>query len=1182
MRGASPQEGKPDANHSTGYLVLLHHCAPYVADTSVPASASAYPHKEVVLHARLRIRQHKLCLLLSYDPSKQSHATSATKGHPYGAEERSPAKRASTLYRRKASIQPSGVKPKQRSLIVGSGRATNAATTKPSTSVDPHRHQRQHYMVELKEVCPLAAQLPLSAELRAHLRLNAIDGEAATYLSHSSPRCAGLMMHSSRAPTTTTPMNSNFYLQPRRVTPQMSHNLRQDSPSAGPSNVIAPIYGQYLSAEEPFKTHTRSLQTSRSKVGQRSGHHISSLDEGDSVMAHVSRTSSRQLEKSNSPLLRPQREFALMGQMEASANSDTCDHPSALQTPGQPTEQQDTITDYAELLLVAFFGVVASAGVPNLSFTTDPRGEVMIKRKAKKMSSRPWHKSLFKWFVPSRLGDALARRSVNVVSTISGAFSSSSGSTQVSPVQTNATRTIPGKFSQQQNKQRKGLSSTIAHRKTSSPVSAAAAHIDPQQVLELPFILASHSTFHLRFFSEEDMNGFLCCYVELQTQIKKDAGKVKNANLSSPLWHPPVRKPTFASNRVGDEGDEVNSYHDSEGAQQGFELVGTASSASYQDYPRNTEAIGPGGDAPLVGDSPTSSGCTEARRHKDAGGKATKVMPPMAFLRSRGWEEYLRYNIDPRFNVPYASFPLYLWNSFLPLSKLVLYTCYRGFLIVERVPPDTSNSDEDSSAPHVDNLSDQERAVQVGKQRLNALVNRLLTPIYTAHDLLSVPPRLNQHGVAEVHSAVPVTSVGDRADAEAGSNVAHGISSWDAVKLVLPSTEEATGPRYSDRFTTVKDIFLCLSESHLLFVNSFGRLRFQCSMDEIAMVTYSAATADFPTYPFFRFRLRSSDHFGAPIFVLTFTLLPEVPHAIREAPRDSLQEAHLPQPPSTVSLAPSTSSSTVSEGSCSSDDCIHMLETEEKERLLRRHEDFLRVFSAVCPRSMEFLTFDELLASGMSRSRGARLSRLASAPYRKASGSPLVPDGTGPTVIREMPWMSQNFNANPIPCIKVEAGDVELYDVEVAGEGRKKTRSAPSTLSHTTDTSRRQCRTVARRRAKSSAVLEPHLKNAARCVTPRWGHEDPGILLRDGGRDMDFSLEVATRTMPYLAQKKEVHASFGSHMASMRESLHLGGSGDGDRRSRRTDSNAGEEYFVPIAPKKKQSVILHRTTIGDV
>lgn len=1248
MRGASRQPGNQDASHSNVYSVLLHHYVPSFTGPSkgsTPASAASTPlQRDVALHARFKIRHSKLCLILTYDPCQASRAlptsTPTTQPQLSGFSEFSSKRRSSNSSRGNAGSPSTNGKSAHGGSAHRSGSVESASQPhSPATLVDPHRHPKQYYVVELQAVSPLAAQLPLSAELRAHLRLNLVDGEAATYSSHSTPRATGASMNSGA--TSAAGLASNFYFPPNRSPPVMSRHTRHNSPSAHFTAPTAPAYGQYLNAEEPYKVHSRSRQnTPQSRSGLQSRQRSCSLGEGDLTMIHESRPPSGQPSKNTSLVLVSQREAPV------SEKNSGLDDVSTPQTLLIPMLKADALADYADLLLVAFFGVAIAAGVPNMSFTTDPQGEVLVEKKKKKMSSRPWHKSLFKWFVPSKAAEVVPpRRSVSTLSSFSAVISSSSGSPQATPAQPNAPSTLPARAAK---KGKSSSSSASTPKRVSSLVSAASAHVDPLKVLELPFTLNKHDTFHLRFLCEEDLHDFLARYVELQTRLR-EAERAKHADSSSPLWHPPVRNSRFGEDENDEEvsEDRRSSSDDGvggfgfpndgeEGADEFDEGCDTGSTATYSDYPRNAEALGEGdggddvcygGDQVSIGPSRIalqSHAAAEAsrgtRRQKGAGTNATTAAatPPTVFFRSRGWEEYLRYTLDPRFGVPFATVPLYLWHSFLPLSKLVLYTCHRGFLIVERVPPEAAQSDREVLASDLADMTDSERTLELGRQRLNALVNRLLTPIRTAQSPPRHPPpaasSANRHGVVEVLPVKPLPLNDARSrggaveDCEDSGN-SSGAASWDTVKLVLPSTDEASGKRTDDHFTTVKDVFLCLSESHLLFMNSFGHLRFQCSLDEIALITYSAATAAFPTYPFFRFRLKSGDYFGAPTFVLTFTLLSDVPHDIRAMSLGRFQEMYQAQQQRHAGAHPRTPSAASSASTTpSADDGVCLLADDEKSRLLQRHGDFLRVLGAVCPRPLEFHTFAEMIAAELGRGHRVGVSQLTTASQANVTGSQMARfesghapaatvttsnDGSPTAMERGRSWMALNYNENPILCVKVEADDIELYDAEARAEGRSKMSACISTATqYAVSTSSGQRDSSRRRRSKMSMPPETRFMNPARSTTPRWGYGDPGLVLEDGGRDMDFSLEVATRTMPLMATKAEVHAGYGSNMASRQPSFLPDGpenvsrnDGAANNNIRVADLSGAEmgkgDFFVPVAPKKKKSVILHREALED-
>ncbi|CAD2213547.1 hypothetical protein ADEAN_000099000 [Angomonas deanei] len=206
-------------------------------------------------------------------------------------------------------------------------------------------------------------------------------------------------------------------------------------------------------------------------------------------------------------------------------------------------------------------------------------------------------------------------------------------------------------------------------------------------------------------------------------------------------------------------------------------------------------------------------------------------------LYRRQWIRYVKRKADPRNDLPFAKIPLFLWYTFMEHSNSVFYCCQRGYLVVESLSEDP----------------------------------RLGSP---------TRPAVQRIGTFDVVK----------------KTIHHAPSEWDTVKLIVsPSTEhcppfpeygacnnatlDATRNVNANLLGQYKDVFLCISDTHVLFINSFGNIRLHFCFDEIVSMTYPKEGLDTATYPFVRFSIKAgADWVEEPPLLLTFTLLPLIPH----------------------------------------------------------------------------------------------------------------------------------------------------------------------------------------------------------------------------------------------------------------------------------------------------------------
>lgn len=305
-------------------------------------------------------------------------------------------------------------------------------------------------------------------------------------------------------------------------------------------------------------------------------------------------------------------------------------------------------------------------------------------------------------------------------------------------------------------------------------------------------------------------------------------------------------------------------------------------------------------------------------------------------LPHRHWEHFLKWAVDPRYDLPFATPPIYLWYSWRMLATHAVYMCERGWLSVEET--------QDPKEP-------------------------VLSPIQTAR----------HHSYRENNY---------RRGGDPSS------TSWDTVRLVVgtPTPPQGRGTLLhpegadgmSDRLKRsaglrFRDIFLCLSETHLLFYNSFGELKIHVGFDHVVAVVFPTAgcprqLSQMPTYPFITFLMKAGrDEISEPPLTVTFTLLPVVPHQQDRAPLEH----------------PSVSGS-----SLSSQEAVHahrhQLE-EEIQHLYERKDMFLVVFRTLCPRAERTtIDYDTYLQRHMEREVVRRAAQVEGRPIPRDAATVLM------------------------------------------------------------------------------------------------------------------------------------------------------------------------------------------------
>ncbi|KAG5471798.1 hypothetical protein LSCM4_03352 [Leishmania orientalis] len=1184
------------------------HSHPHVDDQGEPVELSAQlevQHGQVYLHLTCRTCKATGTKHPASTPSAQSGSASTKERHPASSRPSSKGRRFSVPLSKRS---PSAKLCRERSSEKRHKHAGAASTS--SVSAPPH-HPKQHYTIALAEISPMAAQLPLSEELRSRLHLDLHDRDAVTYSSHSTPRAAfASRLPSCEMPRSPSALSSSACPLPSRSPLVMSSRTRDNSLSARPSSSRhaasnAATYGQYLDVAEPFRSNVRSppspLLISSSK-GMDCGQSRSCSVEDVATKARRSplEPTSHMPRETGTRLLTPHIEKTCASQTLRSTQLSGLSLDAS--TPLQPQAMDGSLdtaiglVEYEELLTLTFLGSTETTHHCSISdeerhVRRDESNESLHHRKM------PW--SLLRLLWPEKK-DAQQSKSASAVSTGSDVCSSAR--------QSSATPLHPP-----QGEKSPPRRSRLA---ASSPVLAFTASMSPRNAGDVPFALNQAQKFRLRFLNEDDLREFLSGYVAMRKWVKE----MRKKNIAFKRRAEAVRRNDGAGKSgsprldVNDTGNADSSEYEVDLRESATNSPDSPSTAAYNEYPRNAGSLSPRvgplfaeNSDDVLGNSPlAASEGSDAEHHVDelAAAGSTLSSKVKAAFGCRGWQDYVRHAVDPRYGVAYATVPLFLWHTFLPLASSVLYTCQRGFLIVECLPPACSPIYSENCSLNACG-AECNTAAEASLQHWNQVVCRLLAPIRT---LLEVAPAATQpdavpkcKGVANLSP----TSKGPAAAQELSVSAFTTDAGFDGVPLVLPSgSGDAFQPK-DDYATTFKDVFLCLSESHLLFMNSFGHVRFHFSFDEVALITHSAATDSFPAHPFVRFRLKSSEYFGTPTFVLTFVLIPDVPHRVRVP-----HAAASPHPPETEPKTQSRAARPTSSPSATAHDtasvishsapgtsfaaansCVGFMEDEEKQRLLGRHEALLDTFEAVCPRPLEQCTLSELMSSGSGKSHSAHIRQLVSCASTGAAGSPLVSTFSNAHA-GASPWMARRYGTNPILCVRVNAGDISIADPKTSPtEGVSVAATAlPLAL--------RRCFGAWQRRAlrqrQTSRECSPLAQvvpsgsptSAFSDVILRWGRDDPGLVLRDAGHDMDLSLERATRAMPLLASKEEV---FQHYAASLRDSLprSLSPSSSSpdsreahERRKRGGakgcgSSSAGDTY-VPMAPTKRCSSIVRR------
>lgn len=1180
----------------------------------------------VELSARLKLKLGQVYLHLTHRPREATlpeHPASAPATPAGGARAKqsslAPLKRFSRQSRwLLLSLPPSRSSLHRHHSPVTSLEKKHEHAGAPSTSSTScaHLHPKQHYIVALTEISPLAAQLPLSAELRSSLHLNRVDRDAATYSSHSTPRAPFMSLASWDLSGAPSALSSNFCcplgcdLAATSARPWDSNSSARRA-SSGRARSTTATHGQYLDVAEPLRSSTRTppspLLTASSK-GMGCGQSSSCPGEGDATRAHHSPCTwtSPVPRGRGSQLLTPLVDKAPASQTLpithlSSASFSSLTFPQT-HAANLRLSTENFILDYEELLGVTFFGVPETAGVGNCS-SSDDEGHGLLD-KSRRFGDRKLYETLLSSIVPPKqnLWRPQSARAASHPSEVISEDHRGAATPLHSP-----RRQLPTPW--------KG------NHATRSPAFAPTAHVCAQQVLELPFKLNQAQAFCLRFLNEADLRQFLSYYIEMQTYVKQMQGKSAAAKRWAEAGGRDSGGRQLATSRLA-EGDEENSVSSEYEVYQRDSTTNSPrspSTATYHEHSHHSMALGPRGsplsteivsDDLLRDSQPAASEGIDGGQH-DNSKRYTELRalstPARTMARSHDWQEYLRWKGDPRYGISYATVPLFLWHSFLRLASSVLYTCQRGFLIVKRLPT-PSSPDHSEYGSHSARCAELEASREASKQRLNDLVCRPLSPIGAALEVAppTMQPRQRQasprpEGVSE-RCPTPLVPVAAPKSLPSASTTR---SSCDDVKLVFHSVASAPCQRTDEHITTFKDVFLCLSESHLLFMNSFGHVWFHFSVDEIVLITHSAAMDSFPTHPFLHFRLKPSECFDTPTFVLLFTLIPDVPRHVQLARASASLRPPGAEPATQRGSAQSTSSPSVSVERATSwaseqapgelvavtDNCVSLVEAEEKERLLCRHKALLNIFETVCPRPVEWCTFTELMRGENSKAYRARLRQLLLRASTGVSGSPLVANSSR-VYAGASSWMAQQHSTTPILCVKLTAGDISFADSDTRRSEGAHPPANQLPLASSRSFSARQAQDSQRRLSPPHRTPDGSRISAFAGPTLRWGRDDPGIVLRDAGHDMDFSFERATRTMPLLACKEAVTQDCGaSSQAFQSHGLYPThcGSGSAEAKQKNEDGDGkgssrgdAEDMYVPMACKKRHSSIVRRVSMKEL
>ncbi|CCW65519.1 unnamed protein product [Phytomonas sp. EM1] len=324
---------------------------------------------------------------------------------------------------------------------------------------------------------------------------------------------------------------------------------------------------------------------------------------------------------------------------------------------------------------------------------------------------------------------------------------------------------------------------------------------------------------------------------------------------------------------------------------------------------------------------------------------------------SRQWESYLRPRKDHRRNLSYSHFPLYLWQSFLPLAKNAFYCCERGLLRIEPY----YNIDKASKCAILHRGRPKEKCHDVRKARD---VNTTRTRTWTAHSgkqpnegnlrtapdrwqsAHSVPPfRCHREYSPKEDPPYPDNMHYTNSNPQTSEEARHSFESLDLGRrtsnrykfdtVSIHSHEKGSDEdgseswlrdhNESNRWDKVcsSDMFLCISEFYLLFYDSFGGLKFHLKLDDISAIFtpllhpwYPIKSVEGATmlaknnressstwkpfgYPFIRFKMNTGgDEMNEPTLSVNFTFLPFVPppstpNCRKEASRDDVWKRQL-------------------------------------------------------------------------------------------------------------------------------------------------------------------------------------------------------------------------------------------------------------------------------------------------
>lgn len=1110
----------------------------------------------------------------------------------------------------------------------------------PPTTPTTQQHRRR-YGLQLREVCPEAALYRLSPHFRDALCLNVVDDDAATYASHSTPRATGLSYGPSKRCSTLCPGVSSGADGQRPATLSLLHSSDSPTPRGnGGSSLLVP--GAAMQHEASSSLFLLPQATTATTTGAESAKNaVDGATPNGYLMplSHSGRVSPCAARSGNSSIL-PSPPLRFTDASREAVEADEMGTRILLTPPLNTTAQSTTVCSltegclagqhhprchrsrlhhflspslslgtpdaqlrshlnesHADLLTVLLTGVVQVAEMSGSgSILPGETGElrtddaplspnVATPAKTKKSKAK-WkqlvgYHALQRMFFPRRRSSPPPHSSSFSCSRHASALRQAEAGRR--PLRRSLSRT----------------GTRIADALHSLLLPSAPALTDDW---EAPPVAA---TLRIQFAREEELLLFLAEYVGrfsvvsmTKEQVEQLPYYISGATSSAPLTSPlaePLRQHGVSS------------------------LPSTLSTSTATAAGQNSHFWHHGTRIP------NGDGDDEAREQngRDAAGDEFSCSSPVALDKRRqammkqteGWMEYLRFPNDPRLQLPFASVPLYLWHSFLPLAPSVLYCCERGYLIAERVQGDALPEGNDDAY-----FTSQKQRGPVWQNRGSSS----MPPISSGVPL----PRQSSNSYGS-HGVAVGESGGAERPVMGSSAPASLVPELPPMQWLYATPKGDIGAAAAGRFTFLSDIFLCLSESHFLFVNSFGNLKFQCSIDEVVILAHGGAVADFPDYPFIQLQLCHSDGTEGVGFVLTFSWLPEVPTPPKEqrssieqllrrsfgppsATKSAMYASTTPTPKrgsklpsdgspsrfgSTGSLddlatfskgrsfpveatvdghAAPTAAASASSATGAKSGKAAMLPEDEKRRVVQRYQEFLAALEVINPRQTKHRTLQQLRSMPEQLPRRSSLSATrhtssAPPPHSASTGEPSVVNSP---VFPQTPstWMARCYNTQPLLFIAVSAAELrrtEPVQRQLTGRGGGLMAGGQRLRQHHPFSHGGGCN-LPSCIASSTAV-------AVVFTASPWSSEDEGLVVCNGSSDMEFSMEAATRTMPVLAEKRPLVEQFGAEGGGSFFAHSFQNPWQGEGRQ-----NAQADAFVPMVPKKKKSVIVQRRQVDKM